>query len=506
MSSERSTGSTLPSRSLFGALVGGAWIAGLYVAEPLVGSFAVVTIAEGIIVRSPGWLSTAAISLLGFYATPTLVAGVIGVILGSTALAAAVRPIGPEVATSVALVAASAALLSFFGAGEPFSVGLVGGVVVATVPPYLVVRGRPLIRPPSGWETKSRRRFLERVGGVSIAGIVSLVGLRVLLDRLVGRQSSERVREPLERPVSVPEGDPRFDFDGMPSAVTAPGEHYVVDINVRPPIVDPETWTLDVEGAVRSPYSLSYNELVTHGESVEQTATMVCISNQVGGELIGTGHWVGVQLSDLVGAAEPIDGAVSVVTHAADGYDEAIPLELVEREDILIVYGMGGRTLATEHGFPARLLVPGRYGMKMTKWIDRIEIRNERHEAYWAERGWDEEAIVNTMSYVRGVERDGDRVVVGGVAFGGLETGVEEIAAVEVSVDGGGTWAEAELEGQIAAHAWRRWRYEFDDPGTGEFEAVVRAVRSDGTVQTEAETSPRPSGATGWHRRTIGPD
>ncbi len=506
MSSEPSADSALPTRALFGALIGGMWIAGLYVAEPLVGSFAIVTVAEGIIVRSPGWLSTAAIDLLGFYATPMLVAGVIGGIVGLTALLAVVRPIGSDAGAPVAIVAASASLLLFFGAGEAFSIGLLGGVVVATVPPYLVVRGRPLVRPPGGWETKSRRQFLERIGGVSLAVIVSLVGLRALFDRLLGRQPSERVREPLERSVSVPEGDSQFDFDGMPKAVTEPGEHYVVDINVRPPIVDPETWTLDVEGAVEAPYSLSYDELVTHEESIEQTTTMLCISNQVGGELIGTGHWVGVQLSDLVEAAGPVDGAVSVVTHAADGYDEAIPLDLVEREDILIAYGMGDRTLATEHGFPARLLVPGRYGMKMTKWIDRIEIRNERHEAYWAERGWDDAAIVNTMSYVRGVERDGDRVTVGGVAFGGLETGIEEIAAVEVSVDGGETWAEAELEDQIAAHAWRRWRYEFDDPATGEFEVVVRAIRSDGTVQTEAETSPRPSGATGWHRRIIGPD
>ena len=498
--------SPIPHRALFGAAVGAAWIAGLYVAEPLVGSFAIVTIAEGIIVRSPGWLSTAAISLLGFYATPVLVACVVGAIVGLTALAAVLRPIAPDAGAAVAIGTASATFGLFFGAGEVFSLRLLGGVLVATLPPYLVVRGQSVIRPIGGWKSGDRRQFLQRIGSVSIAGVVSLAGIRVLLDRLVGRRPSERVEEPLERSVSPPVGDPRFDFDGMPSAVTSPEEHYVVDINVRPPIVDPETWTLDVEGAVETPYSLSYDELIAHGGSVEQTTTMVCISNQVGGELIGTGHWTGVQLSDLVDEAAPSEGAVSVVTHAADGYDEAIPLDLVEREDILIAYGMGERTLATEHGFPARLLVPGRYGMKMTKWIDRIEVRNESHEAYWAERGWDEEAIVNTTSYVRGAERDGDLAVVGGVAFGGLETGVEEIEAVEVSVDGGANWNDAEVEDQLAAHAWRRWRYEFDPPEPGELDVVVRAIRRDGTVQTGEESSPRPGGATGWHRRTVSPE
>ncbi|WP_156588797.1 molybdopterin-dependent oxidoreductase [Halorubrum sp. CBA1125] len=272
---------------------------------------------------------------------------------------------------------------------------------------------------------------------------------------------------------------------------------------MNPPILDPEAWTLDVGGAVAEPYALAYDDLVGHDASVEQTTTMVCISNRVGGDLIGTAHWTGVQLSDLVDAADPATDAADVVTHAADGYSEAIPLDLVEREDILIAYGMGDRTLATEHGFPARLLIPGRYGMKMTKWIDRIEVTGTDHEAYWEARGWDEEAVVNTMSYVRGAERDGDRVVVGGVAFGGLETGIEELSAVEVSVDDGETWGDAELEAPIAPHAWRRWRYEFDAPDRTEFDVVVRAVRRDGTVQTEERTEPRPGGSTGWHRTTV---
>lgn len=486
-------------RAAVGGAVGIAWIAGLLVAEPLIGGFGLVPVAEAIIVSSPGWLSTAAISLLGFYAQPALVAGVVTAVLAMTTLVAVAWPrapgVLPPVSVALGLVATTALLI---GAGARISGGLAAGVLVAVAPPYLVARA--LATPAS--ET-DRRPFLRRVGGVAIAGTGATLGTRYLLDRIIGTRESERVEAPLEGSVSPPTGEPAFDFDGMPAAVTSPDDHYVIDINVRAPRIDPEMWTLDVDGVVGEPYLLSYDELLEHPESIEQTTTMLCISNQVGGDLIGTAHWTGVQLSDLVAAAEPREGAVDVVTHAADGYSEAIPIELVEREDILIAFGMGERTLAAEHGFPARLLIPGRYGMKMTKWITRIEIVDREHEAYWEERGWDEEAIVNTMAYVRGAERTGTRVTVGGVVFGGLETGVEEIDAVEVSVDGGDTWQEGDLEARLDVHAWRRWRYEFEAPDQSEFEVVVRAVESDGSVQTAEETSPRPGGATGWHRMTV---
>ncbi|RAW45271.1 molybdopterin-binding protein [Halorubrum sp. 48-1-W] len=503
---------TVVRRALGGAVVGTAWVAGLFVAAPLVGGFGIEPVAEAVIARSPGWLSTLAIDLLGFYATPTLVAAVVAGVVGVAAVGGLVVPVllaragNPAVGrtlrartgTTVAVVGLFATVPLLLAAGATPSGGFVVGLLVAVAPPALVAR-----RLPRTDRLRGRRGFLRRVGGLAVAGAVPLAGLRLLFDRLGGPEPSERVGEPLERSVSPPSGDPAFDFGTMPAAVTSPADHYVVDVNVNPPILDLEAWRLDVDGAVAEPYSLAYEDLVGHDESVEQPTTMVCISNEVGGDLIGTAHWTGVQLSDLVTAARPAEGAVDVVTHAADGYSEAIPMEIVDREDVLIVYGMGDRTLETEHGFPARLLVPGRYGMKMTKWIERIEVSDVDHEAYWEERGWDEEAVANTMSYVRAAERDGDRVVVGGVAFGGLETGLEELSGVEVSVDGGETWSEGELEGQIGAHAWRRWRYAFDAPNRTEFDVVVRAVRRDGTVQTEERTDPRPGGSTGWHRRTV---
>ena len=506
--------STTVRRGTVGAVVGTVWLAGLYLAAPLVGGFAPVALAEGIIVRSPGWLSTLAVGLLGFSAKPVLLASVLVGIVALSAIGGAVWPrVRAETPFLAGFLAVGATVAVFLAAGVPLSPSAVLGVVVAVVPAYIASR---LLSTPTTRRSPDRRRFLRRIGAVAVVGTGSLLGVRAAFDRLAGGRGRGGDVDGVDAggsdggtdaageasPVATP-GDPRFDFEGMPAAVTAPEDHYVVDINIRPPDLDPASWTLDVDGAVERPYSLSYDELREHDASVEQVTTMVCVSNTVGGDLIGTPRWTGVQLSDLVADADPAAEAVDVVTHAADGYSEAIPLDIVEREDILIAYRMGSEPLATEHGFPARLLVPGRYGMKMTKWITRIEVSAADHEAYWEARGWDEEAVVNTMSYVRGVERDGDRVVVGGVAFGGLATGVEEIAAVEVSIDGGDTWTEAELESPIAPHAWRRWRYAFDAPNRSEFEVVVRAITRDGTVQTEERSSPRPSGATGWHRRPV---
>ncbi len=485
-----------------GSVVGLVWIGSLFVATPLVGGFGISAVAQAVIASSPGWLSTAVIGLFGELAQPILMASVVVGIAGVSAVLGMLWPYSPGTTTTkrVAAVAfgAVATAVVLFANGAPLGPGFVVAVVLALAVPALAgwVLAAPAHTPAN------RRPFLRRTAAVVIGSALGFAALRQVTERLGGPTASMRAGDPLDRSVSQPAGDSRFDFGGMPTAVTPPEDHYTVDINVENPTIDPETWSLDIGGEVERPYSLSYDDLLDHDESVETTMTMICISNSVGGDLIGTGHWTGVQLSDLVAAADPSDDAVDVVTYAADGYSEAIPIEIAEREDVLIAYGMDENTLEPEHGFPARLLVPGRYGMKMTKWIDGIEVSSESHEAYWQERGWDEEAVVNTTSYIRTIQRDEGTVAVGGVAFAGLETGVEEIRAVEVSVDGGDTWSEADHEEQLDPHAWRRWRAEFDEPD-GTFEVVARAVERDGEVQTEAESDGAPGGSTGWHRIEV---
>ncbi|MFC3959480.1 molybdopterin-dependent oxidoreductase [Halovivax cerinus] len=494
-----------------GLVSGVAWLVGLAVVAPLTGEFAVVALAQELVHRAPGWLATTAIETLGFGAQPALVAGVVAAILALTTVAAIGWsrleshtdrwPVDVLVAHRSPLAVAAwtlATVALFVVAGAPIAIRSLAALVLVVAAPLVV--GRLL---PVDPRSSTRRAFLRRVGGVSAAGLVSAVGLRTVFDRSFAPAAAERAGEPLPFPVETPAGESAYDFEGMPAAVTPPDEHYVVDINITDPAIDADSWTLDIDGAVDDPYSLSYDDLLTHERRVEQTTTLLCISNPVGGPLVGTSHWTGVPLSDLIETAGPQEGAVDVVTHAVDGYSEAIPYELVEREDVLIAFGMGDRALSVDHGFPARLLVPGRYGMKMTKWLTRIELRAADHEAYWEERGWSERAVVNTASYIRGAERRGDSVVVGGVAFGGLQSGVEEIETVEVSVTNGSQWHEATLEEPISPHAWRRWRYAFDAPDRSPVDVVVRAITRDGEVQTAQEREATPRGSTGWHRRRI---
>lgn len=489
-------------RGLVGATVSLVWVGCLYVGAPLVGGFGVSAIAQAIIALTPGWLSTAFIGLFGELAVPLLIASIIsgiavagaffGILWSSRPATASTRRRG---AVGVGVLLTTVVL---FASGATVSFGFLAVLALALVAPALA--GWTLTDPSMG--VTDRRPFLRRTAAVAVGGALGFALLRQAAERLGESTEIARAGEPLDRSISTPTGDSDFDFGSMPPAVVPPEDHYTIDINVEHPRVDPEPWSLDIGGAVEQPYALSYDELLDHDGSVETTMTMLCISNPVGGDLIGTAHWTGVQLSDLVAAADPSEGAVDIVTRATDGYSEAIPIELAEREDILIAYGMGENSLETEHGFPARLLIPGRYGMKMTKWITDIELSRESHEAYWEERGWDDVAIVNTMSYIRTIQREEGTTTVGGVAFAGLETGVEEIAAVEVSADGGNSWTEATLEDQFDPHARRRWRIEFDTPDLP-FEVVVRTRTNDGELQTEAESDGAPSGSTGWHRVEV---
>jgi DMSO/TMAO reductase YedYZ molybdopterin-dependent catalytic subunit len=292
-----------------------------------------------------------------------------------------------------------------------------------------------------------------------------------------------------------------FDFSGMPARVGSLDDHYVVDINTSDPEVNTDDWSLSLAGHVDTELSLSHRELLNRDDLVSRPVTMVCISNDVGGQLIDTTTWQGIPLASLLEETGIRDGAVDVVTHAVDGYSEAIPVDVARQNRVMLAVGADGMTLTPSHGFPVRLLIPGRYGMKSTKWIDRIEVTAEEHDAYWESRGWDEKAVVNTLSYIRGIDRSGStgESVIGGVAF----AGTRGIQRVEVSVDGGDTWNGADLEPAAEPYAWRRWRYVFERDISRSYEAVVRAIDGEGTVQTREESPAHPGGSTGWHRMEI---
>ncbi len=291
---------------------------------------------------------------------------------------------------------------------------------------------------------------------------------------------------------------------GLSPRITPPAEHYTISKNLTPP--RGHAGRVRIDGRVATPLSLSVDDLAAL-PSVTRPSTLVCVSNRVGGDLIGTSEWTGVRLWDLLEAAGVQADAREVVAYAADNYDDSFPLDAARAEGTILAYLHGGAPLTAEHGAPVRLLVPGIYGMKSVKWVQRIELRTDDHLGYWQTRGWSDVATVRTLARVdTDVATDvGDGTwAVGGVAFAGLRG----VARVEVSFDGGASWREASLEAAPSAYAWRRWAWvgapeEVGATPGGRFDVTVRATDGDGVVQTAERARPLPAGATGHHTRTV---
>jgi DMSO/TMAO reductase YedYZ molybdopterin-dependent catalytic subunit len=538
-----------------------AWVVGLLAVAPLVGRSPLTPAIAWAVRASPGPLATFAIETFGKAAQPLLGAGVVAVLAAGLAAAGAAWPaVHERLPWKPSPVAArKSGLLILAVAGGALSLAAGGGFVgavaaaAAAVPSALVLSAGDRTGRPG--RTDLARRSAIRRAGFGVAGVAGLgVGARAIrnlglgggdptlgragqpLDgaengsdgganavaekRDTGRTITSTAAATASGTVTETESAPEdataaaetattgsgggddpfgFDFGEMPARVGSIDDHYVVDINSDDPLVDTDGWTLDVTGHVDAPYALDYEALLDHEGAVTRPVTMVCISNVVGGGLIGTTTWRGVPLAGLLEAAGVREGAVDVVTRAADGYSEAIPLSVAREKRVMIAFGADGVTLTPSHGFPARLLIPGRYGMKSTKWVEEIEVVTDEYDAYWERRGWDEEAVVNTLSYVRSVHRQGERTAVGGVAF----AGIRGIDRVEVSTDGGDTWTDAELEAPPGEYAWRRWRHVFErDVGRSD-EVVVRATDGEANLQTREESGPHPGGSTGWHHREM---
>lgn len=286
----------------------------------------------------------------------------------------------------------------------------------------------------------------------------------------------------------------------MPEFYTPLDAFYVVSKNLVDPTVSEMDWSLEIGGLVDNPMTLSYSDVLVRDTS-EMASTLECISNRVGGTYISNTIWTGFPLKELLEEAGIQDGVIDIKMEAADGYSESIPLEEAMQDDTMLVYLIDGQPLTEKHGFPLRLIVPGIFGMKNVKWITRIEAVAEDYQGYWQERSWSDVATVVTMSRIdipkRGYKaRMGETVKIGGVAF----AGDRGISKVEVTLDGGATWQEAELSDVPSSRTWRLWRYDYLATDAGIKRIAVRATDGTGALQTEEEQDPLPDGATGYDR------
>lgn len=286
--------------------------------------------------------------------------------------------------------------------------------------------------------------------------------------------------------------------------ITPNKSFYHVSKNFFDPSPSSDGWKLEIKGLVSDPYSLTYEELTTL-PAVDVVTGMMCISNPVGGGLIGSTRWKGVRLADLLKKANPKKGVVDIKMTAVDGYTDSIPYQKALDPDVVLVWEMGGETLNATHGFPARLLVPGIYGMKHVKWITSIELINTDYKGYWQEpsQGWSDPAPVNTMSRIDlpidGLIQANKKQIIQGVAFAGDRS----ISKVEVSTDGGKTWREAYVKPPLSGTSWVVWGYEWTPTKPGKYVVQVRATDGDGKLQTSKKAEPYPNGATGYHTVTY---
>ena len=344
-----------------------------------------------------------------------------------------------------------------------------------------------------------RRQFLGFAGALAAATLMG--GLTAAMRR---RREAEAVEDATWMIPDAPEVE---EWGPIPSSaeihptapfVTPADDFYRIDTALSLPRTTLDSWRLRVGGMVATPVELSYLDLLDMPQ-VERVITLCCVSNEVGGRYVGNAVWRGVPLADVLALAGVDPEAEQVFSTSLDGWTCGFPVEVaLDGRDALVALGMNGDLLPLEHGFPARLVVPGLYGyVSATKWLDRIDLTTWDDEGYWVPRGWARLAPVKTQSRID-VPRRGDDLTAGRQAIAGVAWAQHRgISEVEVSIDGG-EWRAARLGTDVSVDAWRQWVVEWDAT-PGEHEIRVRATDGEGQTQPEERTPVAPDGATGWH-------
>jgi DMSO/TMAO reductase YedYZ molybdopterin-dependent catalytic subunit len=294
-----------------------------------------------------------------------------------------------------------------------------------------------------------------------------------------------------------------FVLPGLSPYITPNEDFYRIDTALTVPQVDVGRWRLDVRGLVERPFSISFDDLLAM-DAVEETVTLQCVSNEVGGDLVGNAVWQGVPLADLLERAGVASGATQVVGRSVDRWTAGFPTELVgDGRVAMVAYAMNGEPLPLRHGFPARLVVSGLYGyVSATKWLREIELTTwEGFDGYWVPRGWAKEGPIKTASRID-TPRAGTTLAAGRVAVAGVALApTRGISAVEVQVDDE-AWRPSRLADAATEHTWVQWVLEWDAT-PGDHVLRVRATDGTGAIQTEDIRPPQPDGATGWHTRRV---
>ncbi|MFF7682153.1 molybdopterin-dependent oxidoreductase [Microbacterium sp. NPDC007973] len=504
------------------------------VVAPSASPFAVI--GGGMIDVAPPWAKDLAIDLFGTGDKVALLVGIALLLLAVAAVAGVVElrrpPWGRSVLGALGAAGAVVSLTRVDAVMLSPVPSIVAGAVASVVGAVLIARLR---RPSRRADSTSSQD--ETAGspatdadtlavspaasapaddGVTRRGVLALSGVAVMAGALAafgsvalsgGARAISAVRSALRLPqpattTTVPDAAD-LGIDGLSPVITPSADFYRIDTALVVPQVDPATWTLRVHGLVEQEVVLRWDDLVALPQK-ETVATLVCVSNEVGGSLIGTARWLGVSIRDILARVKPTAEADMVLSRSVDGFTASSPLEaLTDDRDALLAIGMNGEPLPIEHGFPVRMVVPGLYGyVSATKWVSELEVtRFDRAEGYWTPRGWSERGPVKLQSRID-VPRAGARVEPGSTVIAGVawhnHVGV---AGVEVQIDDG-PWQPATLATAVSADTWVQWSLPWEAT-SGLHTARCRAISADGSTQTSDQAPPAPDGATGWDEATI---
>jgi DMSO/TMAO reductase YedYZ molybdopterin-dependent catalytic subunit len=350
-------------------------------------------------------------------------------------------------------------------------------------------------------EPDTGRRKLVVFGLLGFGVASGVVG--AVVTRLVHSVAGERSSVALPRPrVSAPPipADVQPNGVALPSFITSNADFYRVDTALTVPQLSHRDWRLRIHGMVDREVNYSFEELAGF-EVVEMVMTLTCVSNPVGGNLISTGVWTGYRVADLLAAAHVHPDADMVLSTSIDGFTAGTPVEaLTDSRGALLAVGLNGQPLPIEHGYPARLVVPGLYGyVSATKWIVDMELtRFDKAVAYWTRMGWAPQAPVKTESRID-VPKRGQELPEGPVVFGGVAWAQNRgVRLVEVRIDDG-VWQPAELGASYSNATWRLWSFHWQAKSPGKHSITVRATDNTGATQTADRAETVPDGATGWH-------
>ncbi|WP_194396661.1 molybdopterin-dependent oxidoreductase [Microbacterium atlanticum] len=500
------------------AVVLGAGLGELVAGVLAPASSPVAAIGSALIDSAPPWAKDTAIAWFGTADKLALLIGIAIVMLALAALAGWLQARFPP--WGVVLVAAFGVAGAVVAATRPgagpvaWLPAVVAGTVGAAALWLLLRMLRPAAAPTpsvpeataeSGAPQPSRRAFFAWAGAAAGVGILAVIAGNLRSAASAGVAAARRalrLPEPAVAASAVPQGA-ELDLPGLAGVVTPNDRFYRIDTALIVPEVDPADWRLRIHGMVAEEVELTWDELLALPLE-ESWTTLTCVSNEVGGTLVGNARWLGHPIREMLALARPAADADMVLSRSIDGFTASTPLEaLTDGRNAILAVGMNGEPLPLEHGFPVRMVVPGLYGyVSATKWVTELEVtRFDRARAYWTDRGWSERGPIKLQSRIdvprRAQGLKAGEVVIAGVAW---HQGVG-IAGVEVQVDDG-PWQEATLAPAISDDTWVQWSLPWTATA-GDHLLRCRAIGKDGEQQTPDRAPPAPDGATGWHERFV---